>query len=242
MKANIPLMIGSLEVPSGKTFDRLDLQIAAAMAKHKSIRLLDESKPGVSGVSLWSYVELRDDLTDHPDFVWLVGRKIALFLRQLPEREGQFNTAVLSGDQLCLIGVPVAGAPLAQAASMVSQGEGIFFGDQPICHRAMREAEKRGKSGQWMNGPPRKNHYYCLIDNAMTTGLSIRTARERLAIAYPGMPCVVLVDRQQGGTEKTPNTFAIYNLFDLAYAFWRLDLWTKAQFMKVEKEIQVNQF
>jgi len=242
MKANIPLMIGSLVAPSGRIFDRLDLQIAAAMVKHGSVRLLDEPEFGVSGASLWSYVELRDDLTDHPDFVWLVGRRIARFFRQLPEREGQFNTAVLSGDQLCLVGVPTAGAPLAQAASMISQGEGIFFGDQPICHRVMREAEKRGEIGQWMNGPPRKNHYYCLFDNAMTTGHSIRAARERLVIAYPGMPGVVLVDRQQGGMEKTADVFSVYNLLDLSYAFWKLDIWTKKQFQKIEKEVQENQF
>jgi orotate phosphoribosyltransferase len=236
------LSIGSLAVPSGKIFDRLDLRIAKAMAKHSSIKLLDKPKPGVSGVSLWSYVDLRDDLTDCNYFEWLVGRRIALFFRQLAAREKQFKIAVLSGDQLCLIGVPMAGAALAQAASMVSYADSIYFGNQPICHRLMREKAKRGEPGQWISGPPKVNHFYCLVDNAITTGYSINVARKRLMKKYPEMPCVVLVDRQQGGMAKTADTFSIYDLLDLVYAFWKLGLWTEEQFQKIEQKIRENQF
>lgn len=244
MKANMPLMVGSLDVPSGKVFNRLDLKIAMAMARHDSVEVLEKSIFGVSGIELQSYVHLREDLTDHADFLWLVGRKLAQFFSRLAETAEIFQQAASEGKQLCLIGVPVAGIPLAQAASMVSQGESVYFGDQPICFRLMRqELKKHGADKAWINGRPGKHHFYCLIDNAITTGTSLLSAhRKAEESGYPAMLSTVLVNRQQGGLGELGrngiNVFSVYNLLDLIYAFGKLDLWPEGKIAKIKQEIQ----
>lgn len=244
-KVIIPYMTGELKVPSGQIFNKLDFRILELMAKYKFIRLLAKPARLISGVESMIYVSGREELTDHPDLEWLIGRKIARFFQKLAMDE---QISLRGGQQLCLIGVPTAATPLAQAASMASQGEGIYINHNIICHRVMREKLKdHGEHLGWVNGFPNINHFYILLEGAITTGKSVGIACQRISdSSYPDMPVVILIDRQQGGLQNLQarrlKAFVIYNFLDIVFAFDKLGLWPEDMVQRATQEINENQF
>lgn len=244
-KVIVPYVTGELEVPSGRIFGTLDFRILELMAKYKFIRFLVKPARLISGIESKIYVSGREELTDHPDLEWLIGRKIALSLGQMAS-EGKIP--LRSGYQICLIGVPTAATPLAQAASMVSQGEGIRINDELICHRLMREKLKaHGEHSGWVNGFPNINHFYILLEGAVTTGKSVKIAYQRLSDSdYPDMPVLILIDRQQGGLRNLQTqglkVSAIYNFLDIIFAFGKLNMWPESIVREVTQGIKENQF
>ena len=61
------------------------------------------------------------------------------------------------------------------------------------------------------------------------------------------MPCLIAVDRQQGGVERMEQhgfkrIVVMYNLLDIAFAMSELDYWPKSVVKSVEEEIQAHQF
>lgn len=163
-----------METPSGQFFDNGDLTLLELMTKYGFIQRRDTPFKLKSGVLSNVYVFGREDITDHPDLEWKIGRKIASLVR----RNG------IPGDkQACLIGIPTAGTPFAQAAAMVSYIWGLRgVGGRLICHRIMKEIIKEhGAHPKWVNGDPRPDiHTYWTVDNVVTDGKSKFEASDRL--------------------------------------------------------------
>ena len=65
-----------MKVPSGQVFSTLDLQLLPLMAKYKFIDWRDAAFKLKSGIESHVYVFGREDVTDHPDLEWLLGRKM----------------------------------------------------------------------------------------------------------------------------------------------------------------------
>jgi len=231
-----------MKVPSGQVFNELDLELLPLMAKYKFIERRDAPFTLKSGIKSFIYVFGREDITDHPDLEWLIGRKAALLVREhsLPE-----------DGQPCLIGIPTAGTAIAQAASMVSYAEDIRVNGYFICHRVMKEMLKvHGAHPNWVNGPPQPElHTYWTLDNVVTDGGSKFEAAERLnenGYLVQEMPSLVFVDRQQGGIQKMEQRgftriVVAYRLLDLTFAFGELELWPKEAVKSVEEEIKAHQ-
>lgn len=238
-----------MQTPSGQIYDALDLAILQLIIEYGFVRRAETPFRLRSGIESHVYVFGREDLTDHPDLEWLIGRKIARLVQE--------NS--LPGDkQPCLIGIPTAGTPLAQAAAMVSYHENIRVNpllpgsaDRVICHRIMREALREyGAHPNWVNGPPQPElHTYWTVDNVVTDGGSKFEAAERLGVSgYSAkeMPSLIFVDRQQGGIQKMEQggftrIVVAYGLLDLTFAFGELGLWPKDTVQAVEEEIRAHQ-
>ncbi len=238
-----------LQVPSGRVLDSLDLRLIDLFVRYGFIRWSEKPFTLNSGVESHVYVFGREDLTDHPDFEWLMGRKIAELVLEDAARQGDKK-------QQCLIGLPTAGTALTQAAAMASWSrQSILLGGNHelslIIHRIMREALKtHGVHPDWVNGKPQPDiHTYWFVDNVVTGGGTMLEAREKLRESgYPveTMPALVFVDRQQGGIANMQkagfqNIVVAYNLLDLTYAYGELGLWPKDAVQAVKEEIRAHQ-
>src|SRR3989344_4946843 len=126
-----------MQVPSGAKYTNEDLDILAMMSKCGFVRRSDEPFKLASGIMSHVYVFGREDLTDNPQLASLIGLKLARVVYD--------NTDLDESRQQCLIGVPVAGNTLAQAASLSSLSllKEMAWTAQPIGHRVMREQPKQ---------------------------------------------------------------------------------------------------
>ncbi len=238
-----------MDVPSGQTFDAYDRRILSLMARYGFIRWSDRLVPFTSGVESHVYVGGRDDLTDHPDLEWLLGLKMAQ--RVLEDAYARKDLR-----QQCLIGIPLAGTALAQAAALVDFARwrqiALDDGDGPrIIHRVLRgERKTHGLHQTWVDGKPDPaRHTYWFLDNTVTDGGTKLEAREHLKEdGYPvqDMPTLIVVDRQQGGIRRMEQAgfsriVVAYYLLDIIHAFGEMKLWPQARVQAVEEEIKTHQ-
>lgn len=123
----------TMDVPSGRVFRQPDLDLVRLMAEHGFIRWLDERVPVSSGLRFRLYVSGRDEVTDHPELQWQLGRRLMNTVWD------SFEGVSLGGLRPCLIGVPMAGTTLAHAAALADHREWHVAGRQqlPICHRVI---------------------------------------------------------------------------------------------------------
>lgn len=239
-------MQGEMRVPSGTFFTEQDLELVRLMGIHKFVDYREEPFTLRSGIKSRVYVSGREDFTDHPELEWAVGRKIAETVMNEHEAHEDPDTTP------CLIGIPVAGTALAQAASMVSFAEEITTPHGLlICHRVMREGVKEyGAHKTWVQGEPDPKHVYWTVDNTVTDGGSKIDAAEKLEQSgYDPfkMPSLVFVDRQQGGVQRMEkygfqNIIVVFYLLDLTFALREMGLWPAGVVESVEEEIRAHQF
>ncbi|MEJ0021535.1 MAG: hypothetical protein WDN47_03030 [Candidatus Doudnabacteria bacterium] len=233
-----------MQVPSGMVFTAEDLTLMREMAIVRFVAYSETPFKLKSGIMSNVYVFGREDLTDHPELEWLIGRKIAQVV---------YGSDIYESEQQCLIGIPTAGNALAQAAAMASVEERKKYGPKmpPIAHRIMREALKQHGAHQgWVNGRPDPRQRYWMVDNVATDGKSKLEAAEKLeADGYPAkqMPCLIWADRQQGAVPRLEaagfeHIIVIYNLLDIAFALGELGIWPKEMVKAVEDEIKAHQF
>jgi orotate phosphoribosyltransferase len=253
MAANI------LTVPSGVEYTDLDVRLLLRMREVGFVQYSDKPFTFKSGIRSNVYVYGREDLTENPDLLWMVGQKMCLVLTE--------QLRVPSHQQVCLIGIPTAGTPFAQAASMVSLREDFNInrytddcGGQhhpmPICFQIMKEKPKDyGAHKGWINGKADDQwKHYVLVDNVATNGDTKIEATEKLKQdGYFGGPdsndrpsVFIWVDRQQGAVNNLHaagfrQVLIGYNLLDLTYAYGELGLWPKSAVEAVEKEIREHQ-
>lgn len=233
-----------MQVPSGTEYDKADLKILRRMVEVGFVRWNDKPFTLNSGIKSYVYVFGREDLTDHPDLEWMIGRRLAEVVYE--------HSFGLYGPS-CLIGVPVAGGTLAQAAAMASvqiRAESNIPMDK-ICHRVMREQKKKhGAHMKWVNGDWDSYCRYWFVDNVVTNGDSKIAAADRAQEdGYPSrqMPCLILIDRQQGAVPRLKaagfrEVIVVYNLLDITHAFVQMDLWQESTAVAVEEEIKAHQF
>jgi orotate phosphoribosyltransferase len=199
-----------------------------------------------SGIKSRVYVSTREELTDDPGLEFLIGARIANFV--------YLHTEVEDPLQPCLIGIPVAGNVLAQAAATASLDVRTLpnYRPPPICHRVMRQQRKQhGVHRRWVDGEPDpQKHRYWFIDNVGTNGDSKIIAADRAeedGYRSREMPFLIFIDRQQGAVNRLKtagfrSVHVLYNLLDIVHAFVEMKLWPRHIARTVEEEIKANQF
>lgn len=236
-----------IQTPSGRVFEVPDILTLQEMHNVGFVNHSETPCTLKSGIESHVYVYGREDLTDNPHLEWTIGFKLYEMVRQ---------TAIDTGKQLCLLGIPTAGTPFAQAAAMVSQYYRMIPGrrgkllDPVICHRIMKEQPKdHGAHKGWINGKPKGEHSYWLVDNVATNGDSKLVARGKMrADGYPDPDGVIIwIDRQQGALGRLAKDgfsriLVAYNLLDITFAYGEMGLWPKTAVQAVEKEIEAHQF
>lgn len=185
-----------------------------------------------SGKQSHVYVFGREDITDNINFLHLLGQEIVQAIR------GTFPD-----DQRipCFIGIPTAGTPLAQAASMASYFEPADMNEpidlRTMCFRVMRETKKKHGAHQgWVNGKPDlAKHLYCVVDNVVTDGQSkIEIAERLLEDGYPAydLPQIILVARDWKVVEELKkrgfkHVIVLFTLKDIINGFKERGYWTE---------------
>ena len=220
------------------------IQCMNAMHKYGFVKWSTQAITLKSGKKSHVYVYGMEDITDNPDFLSLISGIIYNEILKVSEKDNR---------QPCLIGIPTAGTPLAQAASMMSVGYlkdmrkfhttlGHKEGAQGTCSsfsfRIMREKKKEGYGvhSTWVNGKPNpEKHVYCVIDNVATDGGSkIEIAKRLEEDGYPSrdkIHWIILVDREQGAearlkAEGFKNIYIIFTLRDIINHFSKQGFWT----------------
>ncbi len=229
-----------MQVPSGRIFTADDLIILRAMVSIGFVQHREQPFTLKSGIQSNVYVFGREEMTDNPVMEVMVGEKIGRLISQV---------AVPEDREICLIGIPTAGTPFAQATAMACCNK-LFVNDRPIVHRQMKEVTKQhGAHPGWIVGRPREDQSYWLVDNVATNGASKPEAREKMrADHYPDPAGVIIwIDRQQGAVELLKRegfdrVLVAYNLLDITYAFGEMQLWPKTAVDAVQKEIEDHSF
>lgn len=184
-----------------------------------------------SGKQSHVYVFGREDITDNINFLHLLGREIVNAVRITFPNDPRIP---------CFIGIPTAGTPLAQAASMASYFEPADMNNpinlRTMCFRIMREKRKgHGAHNGWVNGAPDlAKHFYVVVDNVVTDGQSKVEAAERLLEdGYPAydLPQIILVAREWkvvGELEKRgfKHVVVLFTLKDIINEFAERGYWT----------------
>ncbi|MBI1998998.1 MAG: hypothetical protein HYS73_01515 [Parcubacteria group bacterium] len=191
-----------------------------------------------SGKRSHVYVFGREDITDNPNLLYMLGGEIRKAVQSI------FEKLTLPDDPRipCIIGIPTAGTPLAQAAAMVR-----FFEPEwdprkawnictKLCFRVMREVQKKhGAHNGWVNGAPdTEKHFYCAVDNVVTDGASkVEAAKRLLEDGYPayGMPQIILVAREWHVVEELKKrgfkqVIVLFTLRDIINGFKERGYWT----------------
>ena len=220
--------------PSGAQFDFRAQTLVWELGEVGFITWSREPFKLKSGIMSHVYVHGRQDLTDHPQILKHLGQAIAKSIRA--------GAIARNGNMPCLIGVPMAGNALAQAAA--------FMSSDTMCFRVMRPVKKsHGVNQTWVDGEPDPGrHEYIGIEGVVTSGASVIEAAGRLQEdGYPrDMTFYVVVDRGQGGMKKLAeagiSAEALFTLRDLAYVLWQLNKWTGAQYRTVVEEVAAHQF
>lgn len=227
-----------MDVPSGRKLDDYDIALITYLKVFGFVRHSDRPFTLKSGVKSHVYVFGREDLTDNPEFLHYLGQKMAwvVYEATLPLLTDD------NGLKPCLIGIPTAGTPLAQAAAMSAYYKKSFFEWEifhrelpKICFRVMREELKTHGAPthqSWINGRPRpKHHRYWMVDNVATDGASkLETAKKWAQSGYPDRPPVLIfIDRGQGAIQNLQRAgfeevHVAYHLLDIAHCYGALRL------------------
>lgn len=236
-------MPNRMDVPSGRTFLTLDLQIMEAAAETGFIRWYAEPQPLASGRKSHVYVHGRQDTTENPQFLRLCCRRILLDTRDIMHELGD-------GRRPRFIGIPHVAHGWTPALSMVDAYEGLTGRD--ACHAIMRsELKAHGvHKSKWI-ARTADSELFCDIqfDNTVTDTGSKVTATKHMREDGMDMSDVigmVFTDRQQGGLKNMGflgyrRIHANYLLLDMAFAFQQLHKWPADAAQRVEREIRENQ-
>ena len=229
-------MRGTFRGPSGRELGPRDLTILELLFRIGSITR-EEVPVTLSGGSVSHfYARLRKELGKDPPVSLMLGEYLADFVRKLP---------TLCGPQYNLIGIPNAGRPLAQAASLADASRRPFT--PVICFTDMRSELKEGHGvdGSMWAGIPELDHYtYCTVENASTTGKEVDRSLRRLeGDGFPtrtGMHHIVIFNR--GGVEMLgqsgyEHVHGVFDLHDAIAAYANFELLPRTHLEEYREEI-----
>ena len=223
----------TITTPKGTVFGERECRLIRQLESVGFIRWSNDGFTLKSGVHSHIYVCGREDLTQNIPVLKDIGAHVAAaFCREVESR-------IYKSDQLrpCLIGVPMAGNSLAQAAAFSSPG---------MAYNVMRPAKKAyGANQTWVDGKPEPDKFvYATVDNVITDGASKReTATRLLEDGYDAyaMQHFVLVDREVAGVVQLASegiqVIPLWKLRDLVFAFVELGLWPEERLHALNTEI-----
>lgn len=204
-----------LILPSGREFDDTDLEVIRMVYEFGTVRYSDTPFKLKAGGISHVYFTGRQDLTAAPAYLAQVAESAYMHL---------FSALGDPDDNMCLIGVPMAGAAIASAMTMANH---FANGDEQFYFLAMRPVLKtHGANQTWVDGKPESGDIVVLVENVRTTGTSEEEALKRLA--EDGIPTndvvrFALVDRKL--RPETPKMKTLYYMADIITAFGYLELW-----------------
>jgi orotate phosphoribosyltransferase len=226
--------------PSGQTYRYEDLFLIREMAKNRSIAWSQDEVTFNSGFKSHVYVRMRNDLTHNAALLHRVGVQLKNFVLGLK------NT---HGPNKCLIGIPAAGTPLAQAAAREAY-DPYHDLEARICSRQLRSMLKKGhgkgEDNMWA-GPPELERYSPItIENVISTAKAYFDHLEHLnEDGYPTkeMHHVAFADWELGGMEALTDAgyqgFARYRVRDMIAALVYLEDWPREHYEEVNRRINV---
>lgn len=212
-----PWGVGSMKLPSGRTFSGEDILVLDLMAKYGCITWSDTPFTLKYGGESNVYVHLREDVTLNPDLAKALTMKAWSYLESELKDEGR---------RLCFIGVPLAGAVLASWLTAAS----AFDPDKtkPSSMLAMRSVLKtHGANPTWIDGKPSPDARLVLVENVRTTGKSEDDAVKLIgadSIDTSGLIRFAYVDRM---LSRDDSRLALYHLDDILFAFGNLGIWPR---------------
>jgi len=232
----------SITAPSGKVFNPDEISLITALGNIGFIRYNAQPYMLKSKVESHVYVYGREELTANPHVLWSIGREICYLIRDVMDSERD-------GRRACLIGLPTAGTPLAEAAALVDFNEHITRRDTLFYQMRSVLKGDHGVHNTWLVGKvDTKKHRVFRSDNVVTDGGTKFEMAERLV--QDGLPWdldeIILVDRQQGALENMrkrgfSKVHVLWNLLDLTYVFGKTGLWPEEAVAQVEQEIKEHQ-
>lgn len=231
-----------LKCPSGTLLYDGDQRIIRTMLSKGTVKFTDDPFTLRGGGKSHFYFSGREDVTDHPSYLRMLGQKVIPAVQAGLEKTDQ---------RPCLIPIPTAATAIGTAASQASLDRPLQLpngASVALLSRVMREGRKEhGTNRSWVNGKPSPNHTYWLFDNVVTEGGSIFDALAKLdqdGYATANMPILVVVDREQGGfntlrEQGFARLYACYKLRDIVYALVEHGTWPREHLLLLEDELQL---
>ena len=223
----------SYKAPSGKIITWSELVLLMELEENKTIEWTDSEVTFNSGFKSHVYFRGRNDLTDNPRLLQLVGEVLAERVEQLPCTHGR---------RKCMIGIPTAGTPLAQVISDLSANSRSSL----IGFRLMRSILKEhGKDNMWVGKPELDKHTYITIENVVSTAKAMFQNFERLEQdGYPTheMFHVIFASWNLGGFDKLKaqgyeKIVVLYQMLDIIAAYVHLERWPQERYDKMARRI-----
>ena len=192
-------------------------QIGLMLVRNESIKFGDYTL--TSGKKSPYYIDLRQTISSPITMDWISNSLARIILNEIGKDKVDK-----------ILGVPTAGVPFA---TMVSQKLAL-----PLIY--YRKARKEHGVRKKIEGSVERNDRVLIVDDLITTGESVIEAaaavREQGAIANE---LVVLLDREQGGSERLRNAYVEpHILFRVSDAFaWlmQVELLSQDEFEKIRE-------
>lgn len=213
--------------PSGKRFHRRDAVLWLDLERNGSFGWGPDVRFN-SGFISPVYVRMRNELSTNIALFTDVGRNLRRFIQDRLAAERR---------RPCLIGIPTAGAPLAQVVATQSLAHG-----PQMCFKAMRTALKtHGKDTMYIGPADTRKHAYCTVENVLSTGKAMLEAFDHMEPeGYPvrDMRHFVFASWNLGGVRKLADAgiYSVhveYEIPDVIALFVHLGHWESAR----EKDI-----
>jgi orotate phosphoribosyltransferase len=194
-------------------------QIGLMLVRNESIKFGDYTL--TSGKKSPYYIDLRQTISSPITMDWISNSLVRIIMNEIGRNKIDK-----------ILGVPTAGVPFA---TMVSQKLAL-----PLIY--YRKARKEHGVRKKIEGSLERNDRVLIIDDLITTGESVieaaRAIREQGGIANE---LVVLLDREQGGTERLRESYVEpHILFKVSEAFtWlmQVELLNRNEFERIAKYI-----
>jgi orotate phosphoribosyltransferase len=230
----------NFDAPSGQRYTYQDLLLIRGLARNNSIVWSNEEVTFNSGFKSHVYVRMRNDLTHNILLLREVGLQIRNFVIGLKHTHGP---------KKCLIGIPAAGAPLAQSAARESFDPHHDL-ESRMCCRQLRTKRKeghgKGEDNMWA-GPPELEHYSPItVENVVSTAKAYFEHLQHLEEdGYPTkeMHHVAFADWELGGVEALAdagyNGYALYRVRDMIAALVHLGDWPHEYYVEMNRRVEL---
>jgi orotate phosphoribosyltransferase len=218
--------MSELKLPSGREFDEVELDVIRSMHKYGTVRYSDKPFNLKAGGTSHVYFMGREDLTMHPKYLAGIAQLAYFHLH---------GTLAWAGENICLVGVPMAGGAIATAMVIANH---LVCEDEQFRFLTMRPVLKtHGANNTWVDGKPEPGEIVALVENVRTTGASEEEALKRLAedgIPTDNIVRFALVDRKL--RPETERMTTLFYMADIITAFGHLGLWSPEQVEKTLPE------
>lgn len=215
----------------------IDPKILSLLIKNNVIAYKEQPIRLKSGTNSHFYVSGRSEATRNTGLGLVIGSCIKRVADKISESHHKSS-------QRCYIGVPTVGTGLAAMAVMAH----VVYGKiDEAGFEILREQKKSyGDNGTWLNGKYQEEENYFLLDNVLTTGMSLIEAARKLkedGFDLKKLHTIVFVDRTVPGAidgacgeSGLTNISSVFNLKNLVEEAVKNKFWPEKAQEAYEKE------